>query len=302
MDKRLYHPRYWGIWLLVGVLRLLVALPWRWQIKTGVRLTRMAYPFLKRRKHIARTNLRIAFPDKSEAEIESLCQKSFDHIGATAAESLIAWLMPDRRFKKIPFTLHNREEFDRLHADPDQSVLLLGCHCTALEMVGRYIATYYKPFYLVYQKHKHPLMEYLIRRGRERQVHECLERRKIMPIVKALKNKHTLWYAPDQDFGYQHTVFVPFFHRQCATLTATSWLVQRTGANVIPVYYVRRDDFSGYDAYASPSWSDFPSGDAHADARRYNEWLESVIRQYPEQYLWQHRRFKTRPPGEPKIY
>ena len=302
MNNTLLKPKFWGMWLMVGLMRLFVLLPYRWQMRFGRRVGRITYPFLKRRKHITMRNIEVAFPELNAEEKEKLCRRCFDSAGMAGVESMIAWFMPKRRFVKIPFHLKGQEAFEQSHNDPEQASLLLGCHFTSLEMAGRYIAENYQPFYLVYQKNRNVFFEHVITKQRQNYVAECFQRKNLFPIIRALKNKQTLWYAPDQDFGQEHTIFVPFFGVECATLTATTWLVQKSNAKVFPVYYVRREDLSGYDLIADAPWDNFPSGDVYQDALRYNQWLETIIRRHPDQYLWQHRRYKTRPQGQASIY
>jgi lipid A biosynthesis lauroyl/palmitoleoyl acyltransferase len=282
--------------------KLFVLLPYRWQMKAGIGLARLVYPFLKRRKVIAMTNIQIMFPELTQLEQEKICRQCFDSMGAAAVENIIAWFMSKRRFAKIDFTFHGVEAFKASHENPQQGTLMLGCHYTAIEIAGRYISENFPPIYLVYQRNRHKVFEYVSRKQRHKYVEECFTRKNLLPIVRVLRNKQTLWYAPDQDFGQEHTIFVPFFDIPCSTLTATSWLVQKSKARVFPVYQLRRDDLSGYDLYADEPWDNFPSGDVYQDALRYNQWLESVIKRHPAQYLLQHRRFKTRPVGDERIY
>ncbi|WP_235826898.1 lysophospholipid acyltransferase family protein [Facilibium subflavum] len=295
-------PKYWGVLLFVGFGRLFVCLPFSWQLKFGRLLGRLSYPFLKRRKHITMTNLRVAFPEKSQQELQALCKKCFESIAISGIEMMIAWFMPKRRFAKIKMDTHGMENFENAHNDPNTAALMLGCHFTCMEVIGRYIGEHYKPFYLVYQKHKSVAFEHVMTGARQAYVTQCLQRKNVVSIVKALKRKSSVWYAPDQDFGRERSIFVPFFGTNCATLVATSWLADKTGAKVIPCYYVRKDDLSGYDIFVLPALENFPSGDDYQDARRYHEFLEAAIKQHPDQYLWQHRRYKTRPSGEGTIY
>ena len=111
-----------------------------------------------------------------------------------------------------------------------------------------------------------------------------------------------LWYAPDQDFGPKQSLFLPFFGIPAATLTATARLVELTGCRVVPMF-PRYDEASGqYVVQFHPALENFPSGDSVADLTRINALLEEQVRKAPEQYWWIHRRFKTRPDGEPPFY
>jgi len=120
--------------------------------------------------------------------------------------------------------------------------------------------------------------------------------------VRALKEKKVIWYAPDQDFGLKSSVFAPFMGVPAATLTMTSRLAKRTGAPVMPWYAERLPGTQGYLLTLAPALANFPSGDDEQDATAINNAISEHIRKVPEQYLWGHRRFKTRPQGEPQIY
>ena len=301
-NKQYLAPKYWGMWCFIGFARLFVLLPYRLQMRIGKHIGRLSYPLLKRRKHITMTNLRIAFPRQSDKERERLCRKCFESIAISGIEMIIAWFMSKKRFNKITFDTHGMENFEKSHADKGRGTLLLGAHFTCMEMIGRYIGEHYTPFYLVYQKHKNALFETVMTRSREKYVTGCLQRKNVLPIVKHLKRKDSIWYAQDQDFGKERSIFVPFFGKDCATLVASSWLAKMTDAAVIPCYYTRKADFTGYDIFVLPAFDHFPSGDDYQDARRYHAILEKAVTDFPEQYLWQHRRYKTRPSGEPTLY
>lgn len=299
---RWYSPKYWGLHLLFGIIRLFVYLPFRWQMKIGQCLGRIAYPLSTRRRHIAMVNLRIAFPEKQPAELEEICKKSFESTVISAFDTMIAWFMPKKRFDKIRFDVHGMEHFLTANEDRNRGVLLLGAHFTCMEIVGRYISEKYAPLNIVYQKHKNPLFERVMVESREKYAARCIERKNVLSIVRNLKAQAPVWYAPDQDFGNERTIFVDFFTEKCTTLVATSWLAEKTNAIVVPCHFARKDDLSGYDFFALPPLDDFPSGDVYKDARRYNTIVENAVRQYPDQYLWQHRRYKTRPEGEEYLY
>jgi KDO2-lipid IV(A) lauroyltransferase len=300
MDKSLLKPKYWGIWLAIIIAKILVnTLSYKSLMRLAIFIGKLAKPLTKRRNKIAKINLEIAFPEKSVQEIETLVNESYKSACIAGVESLIAWFMPDRRFNKIHFDDSEYKSFINTHNNPDKTLLSLGFHFHTLEMAGRYCGDHFKPLSLMYQKHKHPLMEHIITSSRLNYVNKCFDRKNMLSVIKSLKRKATLWYAPDQDFR-EHSIFVPFFGKLCSTLTVTPWLAQKTNATVIPTYYVRNKDLSGYKLISGEPL-EF-TGDAYHNAKITNEFLENAIRKYPEQYLWQHRRYKTRPDGEEKIY
>ena len=154
----------------------------------------------------------------------------------------------------------------------------------------------------MYSEQRNKVFDRALRRARQRFSNATLITRQqgLRPVLKALREKRAFYYLPDMDFGAKDAVFVDFFGVKTATVTALSRLAQITGAKVIPL--VTRQTADGYEARFYPAWQDFPSGDVVADARRLNAFLEQRIAEMPDQYFWVHKRFKTRPPGEPSLY
>ena len=300
MDKSLLKPKYWGIWLLIGIAKIFVnILPYKALMRLAIGVGFLTKPLMKKRNQIAKINLEIAFPEKSEQEIQKLVNESYKSACMAGFESLIAWFMSDKNFNKINIDDSELATFLESHKDTSTPTICLGFHFHTLEIAGRYSGQNYAPLTLVYQKNSNPLMEYIITSSRKRYIKECFQRKKIIPIVKSLKKNISLWYAPDQDFK-EHIVFAPFFSKLCSTLTVTPWLAEKTNATVIPTYYIRKPDLSGYKLISGKPLKF--SGNAYKDAVTTNRFLEEAIKKHPEQYLWQHRRYKTRPKGEAKIY
>lgn len=296
------HPRYWGGWLFVFACKSLVLLPFKWQLYLGKFLGRIGYKIAKKRRKITYTNLKACFPEKNEQQIKKLCQQSFQSIGMGFMETLTAWFMSERRIQKINLEGAFPENFDQYNRN---AIIFLGCHMHCMELMGRLMVSKFDNFELslVYQKHKNPFFEYIMTRSRSKYATACLQRKNVYAIIKTLRRKKNVWYAPDQNFGNnEHTAFVPFFGVQCLSLLVTPWLAQKGKATVMPCYYYRKTDLSGYEFFTLGPWEGFPSGDDYQDALRYNQLLENIIKQHPEQYLWQHRRFKTRPEGEAPFY
>ncbi|GMN89891.1 LpxL/LpxP family acyltransferase [Francisella sciaenopsi] len=300
MDKSLLKPKYWGLWVVIWTAKILVnILPYKILMHLAVGIGFLMKPLMKRRLEITKINLKIAFPNKSDREIENLTKECYKSASMAGFESLISWFMTDKNFQKIPVDTSEFETFMEVHNNKNKTLLALGFHFHCLEIAGRYCGSNLKKISIMYQKHKNPLMEHIITSSRKKHIDVCFQRKNIVSAIKSLKKGYTLWYAPDQDFK-EHSVFAPFFNKKCSTLTVTPWLAKKTGATVIPLFYVRKNDLSGYKLISGEP-VEF-TGDEYNDAALTNKTLEKFILRYPEQYLWQHRRYKTRPPGEEKIY
>ena len=170
-----------------------------------------------------------------------------------------------------------------------------------MEIGGRMLSMYTQ-FQVLYREHKNPVMEYIIRRGRARFAQRTIPRDDLLALRSSLRNNIPVWYAPDQDFGIGKGVFAPFFGIPAATITATSRLARAGRTPVIPFVQTRLPGRRGYLLTLHPALEDFPGKDITDDTRRLNEFIEARILEQPEQYLWAHRRFKTRPPGMAPVY
>ncbi|HXH04231.1 MAG TPA: LpxL/LpxP family Kdo(2)-lipid IV(A) lauroyl/palmitoleoyl acyltransferase [Candidatus Competibacteraceae bacterium] len=292
-------PRYWPTWLGMVTMRLMAALPLAWQLRLGRWMGLLSLRVAPRRRRIADTNLRLCFPHLNSGQRRHLLREHFAALGIGMFETAAAWWAPDAALRGR-VEIVGLEHLEQASASGKGIILLTG-HFTCLELGARFI-TWHLDFHAMYRPHKNPLYEALMRRCREQQSRlPPLPRDELRATLRALRQGRAIWYAPDQNYGGTQSVFVPFFGIPTLTITATARLAQLGEALVLP-YWPQRLADGRYRVIIQPPLSDFPSGEAQADARRINALLEDAIRQAPEQYLWVHRRFKTRPPGEPRIY
>ena len=297
---RLYlHPRYWMLWLGLGVMRLIALLPFRVQMALGSLLGWLMYHFARERRIYATINLELCFPEMSPAQRQQLLKQHFDSLGKGMIETSIAWWTSPARLQK----LHSIDGLEHYDAAKKQGngVILLGAHFTTLE-IGIRLLSLHRTYRGMYRQHNNPLFDDIMRARRETYVEVAHERKDVRGTLRSLKENHALWYAPDQDYGRQHSVFAPFFGVPAALITATARLAKLSGAPVVPFFQTRRDDGTGYDLHLLPALENFPSDDDVADATAINHIIEEEIRQQPAQYLWVHRRFKTRPEGMQRPY
>ena len=292
-------PRYWGTWLALGLLRLMIVPPYRWQVRLGAGLGYLFYLLARSRRRIAETNIARCFPALSPREQRALVRRNFRATGIAVQETLLAWWGKDERLAP----LLEIEGLEHLQAALKQGkgALLLGAHFTSLEISGRLLSLR-QPCYAMYRRHNNPLLEAVIKHSRESFLDGLVERRDMRRMIRLLREGKVVWYAPDQDFGSRGSIFAPFFGIQTASLVMTSKLARVSGAPVLPFFSQHTDDNRGYRLIIRPPLEDFPSGDDVADATRINAIIEEQVRKAPEQYLWVHRRFKTRPEGEAPFY
>jgi KDO2-lipid IV(A) lauroyltransferase len=262
------------------------------------------YWLVPKRRHIAHVNINLCFPEKSLSERKALVKDSFKSLGMGAIEAFIAWFMPERRFKKIPFHWIGEASTMAFIKNAQHAMTISG-HFTCLEIAGRFFGQcfsgYGMPLNLVHKQSHHPLFEYLMTKGRSPYSESLIKHTNVKGMVRCLRERKVLWYAPDQDFGLSRSVWTTFFGIPTATVPGVSVLARVGHAEVIPVFF-RRLPTGGYEGLSFEPLTNFPSGDDVADAQRWQSLLEEYIRKYPDQYLWIHRRFKTRPEGSASVY
>jgi len=293
------HPRFWLLWLGLGLLWLIVQLPYAVLVRLGRGLGAMMYRFARSRRLIAARNLELCFPELSHGERKHLLKENFASTGITFFEMVTSWWWPERRLRKLG-RIEGLEHLKQVEAE-GQGVILMALHFTTLEVGGALLAMAHG-LHGMYRPHKNPLFDYIQRRGREQRLISAIEREDVRGMLKLLRAGAAIWYAPDQDYGPKQSLFVPLFGIPVATVTATSKFARLGKAKVIPMTQQRLADGSGYRVVVHPPLTEFPGESEEADCLRINKWIEAAIRQCPEQYLWAHRRFKTRPAGEPKLY
>lgn len=294
-----FHLRYWPIWLLVGLLRLLIYLPYSYLIRLGSAIGSLLYHLNTRERKTAQTNIALCFPHLTAVAQQELVRANFREIGIAVFETALGWWASNRKLRGL-LTVHGQENID-LALTKGHGAILLGAHYTSLEIVGR-LFSQQQDFAVVYRIHKHPVIAWINDQALCQHYARALPREQVRSIIQWLRHNQVLWYTPDVDAGLKHSVFVPFFGVQAATVTATSRFAKMAKTAVIPVSFYRRHDYSGYDVYFKPALHDFPSEDLGNDALRINQLIEEAIKIQPAQYLWQYRRFKTRPPGEARLY
>jgi len=299
-SRTLLHPRYWPTWAGIGLLYLLVSMPYPLLYRLGTMLGRRSMHFLPRRVHIARRNLELCFPDRSSAEREALLIKNFESVGMGLFETGMGWFWPDWRVKRL-FKVSGLENISLAKAKK-QGVLLIGLHFLSLELGAR-IFGIHNPGIGVYRPNDNKLLDWLQTWGRMRSNKSMLDRSDIKGMIRALKNGEIIWYAPDHDYGPKSSVFAPLFAmEQAATTSGTHMLVRLGKPAVIPFVPRRLPDGKGYELIIMPDEKKLPLESDVATATYMNKVLEQAILLAPDQYMWLHRRFKTRPPGEPSLY
>lgn len=295
------HPRFWPLWLGLGLLWLLTQLPYPMLVRLGRVLGGWMGRLAGSRRRIVRRNLELCFPTMTAEARERLLRENFASTGIAFFEMAMSWWWPAARLRRLAH-IEGLEHLQQAQAE-GQGVILMALHFTTLE-IGAALLGQVHTIDGMYREHKNPLFDYIQRRGRERHNLDAtaIEREDVRAMLKVLRAGRAIWYAPDQDYGAKQSLFVPLFGINAATVTATTKFARLGRAKVLPFTQERLADGSGYRLVVHPPLADFPGESEEADCIRINQWIEQEVSRLPEQYLWAHRRFKSRPEGEPKLY
>ncbi|CAN5777348.1 lysophospholipid acyltransferase family protein [soil metagenome] len=290
-----------GARILLGLVWLLHWLPLSIQAALGNGLGRLLYPLARARRRVALRNIELCFPEKTAAERRRLAREHFRWLGRSILERGLLWHASPERLRRL---IHVEGDV-KLAERSDRPVMWLVPHFMALDVAGVAVLLFQnRKGASIYQKQSNPIMDAAIRRGRLRLGNAEIFPRseQALPLFRAIRRGTAFFNLPDMDFGERDAAFVPFFGVQAATLLAPSRMARALGMVVQPVVAEALPGGQGYRVRFLPPWTDFPTDDALADTAAMNRWIESEIRRNPAQYLWVHKRFKSRPGGEPSLY
>ena len=290
---RFLGPRFWPTWSGLILLRLLITLPLSIQLWLGRRLGEILFYLLPRRRFYAARNLELCFPEFDRAARGKVLKNSFRNVGMSVFETAMAWWASDRRMRGL-YEIDGFNEIDTA-LDQGHGVILLTAHFTNLDICGRMLNIAGLSYDAMYRQHNNPLLEEIMRRGRERCARTAIAKRDLRGIMKSLRENRPVWYAPDHRSRGSMSAVVPFFGVPAVTSTATSSITRSSKAPVVPFLSTRDGNKPFYRLKILPALDDFPSDDMLADTLRINRAIESWIRECPSQYYWVHRRFRDRP-------
>jgi KDO2-lipid IV(A) lauroyltransferase len=288
--------------LVLALLWLAHWLPLPVQAALGSGLGALLHALARARRRIALRNLELCFPRKSPAERAAIVREHFGWLGRSIVERGLLWYASAERIRSLIHVEGDVHFAERSEAP----VMWLVPHFVALDVAATALQLFQtQRGATIYQSQTDPVFDAAVRRGRQRFGGSELFSRSdgAKPLIRAIR-QHKLGFfnLPDMDFGSRDAAFVPFFGVPAATLLAPSRMARALGMKVVPLVAEMLPGGRGYRVRVLEPWADFPTDDALADARRMNAWIEGEILRNPAQYLWVHKRFKTRPPGEPSLY
>jgi KDO2-lipid IV(A) lauroyltransferase len=290
-----------GARLFLALLRAVSVLPLGLQAAIGRALGAVLHAVARRRRRVALTNVALCLPALSEPERRALVRAHFGWLGRSLVERGLLWYAPRERLQRL-ITVDGDVGFAERTGRP---VMWLVPHFLALDVAGVATQLFQKRLVAsIYQAQSDPVMDAAIRAGRLRfdQGQVFARSESARPLLRAIRDGHVFFNLPDMDFGLRDAAFVPFFGVEAATLLAPSRMARALGMAVQPVVAEMLPGGAGYRVRFLPPWDDFPTDDPLADTARMNRWIEDEVRRNPQQYLWVHKRFKTRPEGAPPVY
>ena len=284
----------------MAVIWLIAQLPYAALLWLGRRLGGLVMRVPSARRHIAETNIALCFPELDAEAQRQLVDDNLRDIGLMLVEFALGWMGSEKKIASIPIVIEGLEHLEQARAR-GQGVLLVGGHFSHLELCARLVSQRIR-ISGMYRKMDSAVFEWAVLRARLDYATTMFDKDDLRGTVKYLRSGGTLWYAPDQDMRSKDSVFVPFFGVPAATITATHHLARLSGAAVIPFFHRRLPDGAGYALRLGAPLENVPSADALADTAQVNSCIEQMVRESPEQYLWVHKRFKSRPEGQPTLY
>ncbi|MCC6208707.1 MAG: LpxL/LpxP family Kdo(2)-lipid IV(A) lauroyl/palmitoleoyl acyltransferase [Gammaproteobacteria bacterium] len=297
---RLLLPRHWPTWLLLGLAWITVQLPYRFVLAAGGLLGTLFRHLSPRRRRVADTNLRLCYPELDAEARARLLRDHFLALGIGLLETAMAWWLPERRLRPLIAEVEGLPYLQE-SLDGGHGVILLSSHFTTTEM-GVRLLDFLAPINPMYRRHENAVVDDVLHRSFGARFETVIPRDDVRGMLRVLRQGRAVWYAPDQNYGRRGHVFAPFFGIPAASNPATGRFAQMGKAVVIPYFACRLSGARGYRLTLLPPLTGFPGGDEVADTARINAIVEAEVREIPEQYLWVHRRFKTRPPGESGFY
>lgn len=285
--------------LILGLMWLLHWLPLPLLGRLGEGVGSLLFRVMGPRRHITLTNLRLCLPHLSEPERRQIAIRHFQAYTRSVLERGILWWASEQRLKKL-IVVEPGVPLDTMQSGP---TILLCPHFVSLDVAGVAVARE-TSVSSIYTQQRNKVFDQALLRGRMRFKPQKLFSRAegVKPIIRGLRDGLPFFMLPDMDFGAKDAEFIPFFGVPAATLTATARIAAVTHAKVVPVIATMLPNYQGWKVTFHPPWENYPGDDMAAATRFMNAFIEKEVLKAPAEYFWTHKRFKTRPPGEPGVY
>ena len=254
----------------------------------------------KRRK-IALRNLQLCFPGWSEQKRLQTAKRCYFRLARAALDHSVLWKGSAEEVRR--FVQFDPGATERIADEKNRPLIVIAPHFAGLDAAGIALNLYVRGVSL-YQRQANPVWDKAAFDGRKRFSDPILIAKSghddLKAVIRAMHQGFPFYYLPDMDHGIKNSIFVSFFGVPAATLPMASRLARVTKAKVLMCIPEMTE--TGYQVHVSDFWENFPTKDYEADTLRVTKELEKWIEKFPDQYMWTHRRFKTRPQGEKSLY
>lgn len=298
INYKLIYPSSWPYWLVLGLLWLITQLPYRWFMRFGQKLGYLISFIPHYNREVTLVNLKLCFPEKTTEERYTMMRRCYESLAMAMLETSFSCWASDKRLQGL-VTIQN---IDFQQQCAGHGVLLIVPHYHVLEIAGRLCAMQVPNLSAVYRPHRKPVIELMNKQHLSHNFKTLIPRTNGKGMIRLLRDQGNLFFLPDIDAGKKQSIFANFFGIPTASVASVPKLVALGKAKVVFVHAYRKADLSGYEITFSAPLENYPSENELHDVERVNDEMERLIRLHPEQYLWQYRRFRTRPPGKPDFY
>jgi lauroyl/myristoyl acyltransferase len=298
--RSFFHPRFWLTWAGLVLVFFVSLMPQFVRHFIGRNIGSLIYAKNKKRRHIVLTNIKIAFPKLNNDAQQNLAKQHLQWYGCGLIDYSLLLFASPRRLKKLVH-IEGKEHINRA-IENNQSVMILLMHSVMLEFAPIGLSFHYN-CYGSYKRAKNPVMDWMIAKSRCRYVKFVISREQgLRQLIRALIPKQLLIFLPDEDLGKENAVFAPFFGKEKATLTTPARIAKLKKAISLPCFSYYDEKTAKYTVVIAPAIEAYPSNNAKENACKLNQHLEQLIKQYPAQYMWLMRLYRTRPDEEKNIY
>ena len=279
-------------------LSVINRIPLKWRISLFEGLGQLIYSLDDRHRRIALRGLAVAFPKKDRKERDAIARSAFRNLARVAAEFFLIPFLNEKNFPRY-ISFEGLENFQRAY-DKGKGVLFLTAHFGNWEwMAASFPLLTHHPCHVVFRPLDTRFLNDLVERLRTATGNQTIPKQKAMgQILRLLKRGEIVGILLDQNMAWQEGVFVDFFGEKACTNTGMALLALRTEAPVLPVFNIRQKD-GRYRAVIEPEVPLVRTGDKERDltenTQQFTQIIEKYIRDYPDHWLWQHQRWKTRP-------
>ena len=288
--------------VLSALLRFCSILPLHANQFIGKTIGNLLCRIPNRNLRLSRRNIELCFPQLDPEQRELLVRDSMRAMVQSIVEIGWFWYQDSERVHRLISNVHGKEIFDQA-CDSGQGVLLVVPHLGCWELLNHYLPMRIESTFM-YKQPSDPGVEQVIVRGRERNGGKMIraDAGGVRQVMQVIRKGHLVGILPDQQPRQGQGQFAPFFGIEAFTMVLISKLARKTGCKVLFTWIERLPGGGGFDLHFREAAADIADPDLRVSVTALNQGVEQCVRQCPDQYQWEYKRFSTRPDGEPSLY